>query len=51
MHTLKCFHLHNTYMFRASLAHHQGVQLYKTNAAVLPDDGQVRPETCRSSVN
>jgi len=29
----------------ALVAHHQGVQLYKTKATALPDDGPVRPET------
>ena len=32
MHTLQCFNLQNSYIFRASLAHHQGVQLYKAVA-------------------
>jgi hypothetical protein len=30
MHTLFCFDLQNCYMFWASLAHSQGVKLYKT---------------------
>jgi len=32
MHTLQYFHLQNPYTFRASLAYHQGVPLYKTIA-------------------
>jgi len=30
IHTLQCFNLQNSYMFRSSLAHRQGTQLYKT---------------------
>jgi len=29
MQMLQCFNLKNSYMFQASLAHNQGVQLYK----------------------
>jgi hypothetical protein len=35
LHTLLCFNLQTSYNLRASLVHHQGVQLYKTIARPL----------------